>query len=251
MGREPIHNHGAAAPNGRGGDSPQQASIARALCEDAAAQPSSLLLEQWASALLGAFWSRRRLATRDRSSISLIASGGPVLESIARLGIADAKLALLAVGRLDHGALGARARELAEALSWSMPSRVDDVGTAGLTRAFLACLPGDGEAVLFRCEGVGVQAHVLAVYIDARHRWIAKHVALLHELDPLRPDALVQDERLELKFRAADLEAMRRKAARAIKRTDEAASPPVGESFSNYRALALARLSPFESRSRR
>ena len=92
---------------------------------------------------------------------------------------------------------------------------------------------------------------MLAIYIDARHRWIAKRVALLQELDPLRPDALVEDASLPLKLRPADLEAMRRKAGRAIKRTDEAASPPVGESFSNYRALALARLSPFESRSRR
>ena len=217
------------------------------MCEDAAAQPSSLLLEQWASMLLGAFWSRRRLRRGGRSSISMMTSGGPVLESIAQLGSADAKLALLAVGRLDHGALGTRARELAEALSWSMPPRVNEVGTARLTRAFLASSEADGETVLFRCEGVGLQAHMLVVFIDARHRWIAKHVALLRELDPLRPDPLGEGEGLELKFRAADAGAMRRSVARAIKRTDDEANPPVGESFSNFRALALARLSPLES----
>jgi hypothetical protein len=245
MGRESIHHNGAAAPIGGGADSPEQARIARALCEDAAAQPSALLLEQWASMLLGAFWSSRRLATRDRAI--LIASGGPVIQSIARVGRADAKLALLAMGRLDRGALGARARELADGLSGPLPPWVNEVGAASLTRAFLACSPPDGEVVLFRCEGVGLPAHMLAVYIDARHRWIAKHVALLHDLDPLRPDSTVEDECLELRFRAADVEAMRRKVARAIRRTDVMANPPVDDGFTNYRALALARLSPLAS----
>jgi hypothetical protein len=132
-----------------------------------------------------------------------------------------------------------------------MPPRVNEVGTARLTRAFLASSEADGETVLFRCEGVGLQVHMLVVFIDAHHRSIAKHVALLRELDPLRPDPLGEGERLELDFRAADVGAMRRNVARAIKRTDDEANPPVGESFSNCRALALARLSPLEAQSRR
>jgi hypothetical protein len=83
---------------------------------------------------------------------------------------------------------------------------------------------------------------MLAIYIDERLRRIAKHVALL------RPDALAEitaNDRME--FRPADLAATCRKVAKAIKRTDVAANPPVNESFSQYRAIALARLSPLDT----
>jgi hypothetical protein len=247
MGRESIHNHGASAPNGVARSTCEQARFARGLCQDATAQPSSLFLEQWASMLLGAFWERCRLATRDHRRLTLLESGEPVLESIAGVGNADAKLALFALGRIDREALGARARELAEELSWPTPSRVGEIGTARFTRAFLASSAGDGDVILFRSEGMGLPAHMLVVYIDARLRWIAKHVALLRELDPLRTDELAGDGDSPLNFRPVELEAMRGKAARAIKRTDASDDPPVNESFSNYRAIALARLSPLES----
>jgi hypothetical protein len=89
---------------------------------------------------------------------------------------------------------------------------------------------------MFRTDGVGPRGHMLAVYIDERHGRIAKHVALL------RPDGLT--EMSELKFSPADLATSCRNVARAIKRTDVAVNPPVDESFSQYRAIALARLNP-------
>ena len=239
MGRESAYSNGAAVPDRDGEFASEGSRIARDLCQDAAAQHTSLLLEQWASMLLGAFWERRELAHRCTGADAMAVVGDPFLTSIARVGSAGAKLALLALSRIDRGELGPRARELADGLRWPVPPLVQEVGTARLVRAFVASSPRDGEAILFRSDGVGPCGHTLAVYIDERYRGIAKHVALL------RPE-LAETTDHRLKFRHADLATTCRKVARAITQTDTAPDPPVDESFSRYRAIALARLSPLD-----
>ncbi|MGZ4231840.1 MAG: hypothetical protein ACXVUE_17530 [Solirubrobacteraceae bacterium] len=226
--------------NGREAFASDQSRFMRELCRDAARQPTSLKLEQWASMLLGSFWERRDLANSYGAADPVAAVGEPFLTAIARVGNRNAKVALLALARIDRGALGPRARDLADELAWSVPRRVEEVGTARLVEALVASSPGDGEAILLRSDAVGPLGHVLAVYIDEWHRRIAKHVALI------RPDALAEVTGGELRFRPADLATTCRKVAKAIKRTDVAADPPVNESFSQCRAIALARLSPLE-----
>jgi hypothetical protein len=167
--------------------------------------------------------------------------GDPFLTAIARVGSPAAKLALVALARIDRGALGRRATKLADGLTSRVPPVVQEVGTARLVRALVASWPGDGEAILLESDGVDPCGHTLAVFIDARHRRIAKHVALI------RPDALAEMTDDKLKFRPADLATTCRKVAKAIRRTDVAADPPVNESFSQYRAIALARLTPLNS----
>lgn len=210
----------------------------REVCRDAARQPTSLRLEQWASMLLGAFWERRELAEGCRGADPVAVVGEPFLKAIARVGTRDAKVALLALARLDRGALGPTARELADGLGWWVSPRVSAVGTARLVEALVASSPGDGEAILFRSDGTGSRGHMLAVYIDERLGRIAKHVALL------RPDALDQMTEDGPKLHRADLATTCRNVAQAIKRTDAAANPPVNKSFSRYRAIALARFTP-------
>jgi hypothetical protein len=212
----------------------------REVCRDAARQPTSLQLEQWASMLLGAFWERRELADGPWSADLVAVVGEPFVEAIARIGSPAAKVALLALARLDRGELAPRARELADGLGGTVPRRVNEVGTARLVEARVATSRGDGEAVLFRSDGVGKCGHMLVVWIDERLGRIAKHTALV------RPDAL--DEMTEgMKLRPADLATTCRKVAKAIKRTDLAPNPPVNDSFSQYRAIALARLSPLDT----
>src|SRR5207237_9662449 len=97
MGRESTYNIGVAAPDGEEEFASEAPRIARDLCQDAAAQPTSLLLEQWASMLLGAFWERRELAHGCRGADPIAVVGEPFLTAIARVGSADAKLALLAL----------------------------------------------------------------------------------------------------------------------------------------------------------
>lgn len=188
--------------------------------------------------LLGTFWERRELADDYLPADRIALVGDPFLRGIARIGTPAAKLALLALARLDRGELAPRARQLAEGLSGRVPLRVQKVGTARLVEALVTALPGDGELVIFRSDGAGPCGHMLAVYIDERHRRIAKHVALL------RSDALTELSEGSREFSPADLDTACRKVGRAIKRTDVVANPPVNESFSQYRAIALARLSP-------
>ena len=247
MGRHSIYNDGAAVPNEGQWLAVQRATIARELCEDAAAQPTSLLLEQWASMVLGWFWERRKRVSGRPLIDRLAASGEPVLTSIAEVGSPKAKLALLALGRIDRGALGLRARQLAEQLSSPLPPLVCEVGTARLVQAFHTSSAEDGEVIMFRSNGTGPRGHMVAAYIDARRGSLAKHVALLRSFDPLRPDTAVDAACSSLNFRRADLSAMCLKAGEAIGRTDAAINPPVDESFSRYRAIALARLSPLQS----
>jgi hypothetical protein len=96
MRREQVRSDKAATAHSRANVTEQQARVARGLSEDAAAQSSSLLLEQWGSMLLGAFWRRQRVCGPGLNSWA--ASGEPVLASIAAIGNADAKLALLTLG---------------------------------------------------------------------------------------------------------------------------------------------------------
>jgi hypothetical protein len=188
--------------------------------------------------LLGTFWERRELAKEYLVPDPAALVGEPFIAAIARLRSRNAKLALLTLGRLDRGMLGLRANDLADGLKWTVPTRVKEVGTARLVDAFIASSAGDGDAVLFRSDGEGPLGHMLAVFIDARLNGIAKHLALV------RPDAMAEMTDDSLKFHPADLHTMRLKVAQAIEQTDAAANPPVSESFSRYRAIAIARLSP-------
>jgi hypothetical protein len=246
MARESMYGLGDSASLGREWFAAQRARIARMFCDDAAAQPTSLLLEQWASMMLGWFWNRRRRSGR-RGRDSLLLAGEPILRSVAEVGSADAKLALLTIARIERGPLGRRARQLADDLVWPVPARIEDVGTARLVRAFHGSSPGDAEVVVFETDGTGPREHMLVLYIDERHHRIAKHVFLLRRFDPLRPETSPWGRELPLEFDAADLAPMRRKARQAVRRTDNAANPPVDETFTNYRAIALARLDPLES----
>lgn len=241
MRRESTYSNGAEAPDRDGELSSEASRLVRTLCQDAAAQPTSLKLEQWASMLLGSFWERRELAGGYPGADPVAVVGEPFLTAIARIGSRKAKVALLALARLDRDVLGLRAYELADGLKWAVPSRVQEVGTARLVQAWVASSAWDGDAVLFQSNGEGPLGHMLAVFIDARLRGIAKHVALL------RSDALAEMTDDTWRFRPADLDTMRLKVAKAIEQTDAAANPPVGESFSRYRAIALARLSPLMS----
>jgi hypothetical protein len=114
-------------------------------------------------------------------------------------------------------------------------------------QAFHGSSAGDGEVVVFETDGTAPHEHMLVLYIDERHRRIAKHLFLLRRFDPLRPETTPWGRELPLEFDAADLAPMRRQARQAIRRTDEAADPPVDETFTNYRAIALARLDPLDS----
>src|SRR5262249_37196986 len=108
MTRESRYSNGPGALAWRPGETSQR--VIREVCRDAARQPTSLQLEQWASMLLGAFWERRELADGPWSADLVAVVGEPFLTAIARIGSPAAKVALLALSRLDRGELAPRAR---------------------------------------------------------------------------------------------------------------------------------------------
>src|SRR5262249_34829739 len=83
-----------------------RARVARGLCDDAAAQPDLLLLEQWASWLLGEIWKRRPVPSRRAAVDPMLVTGEPILDSLMDVGGAGGKTALLAMGGIERGALG-------------------------------------------------------------------------------------------------------------------------------------------------
>jgi hypothetical protein len=87
---------------------------------------------------------------------------------------------------------------------------------------------------------------MMIVFIDARLGNIAKHVGLLKPFDPLGPAGRHTEAGADQAFRfsAVDPGVMSQRVCEAIALTDASPSPQVGESFSAYRALALARLTP-------
>jgi hypothetical protein len=217
--------------------------VSRGLCEDAAAQPGVLELEQWTSLLLGRVWTHRTLRSGAAPVDAMLASGTWLLESFLEVGGSTGKTALAAMGRLDRGALGRAAAELAGTLDGPLPDWITDVGTAEVVRAFADLSPGDGEAFLLEVQPGHGTPHMVAVFVDARLGGIAKRLGLIRVVDPLEPDP--QRPRADgrgLRFRPVDATLACRAVRAAMALTDAACHPQVGEDFVSHRALAIARV---------
>src|SRR5262249_54874573 len=117
-------------PRKRGRAAPDRLDLTRRLCREAAAQTTPLALEQWSSWLLGEIWRRRCSIPGADSADPVLRAGTPVLDAFAELGTASSKLALAALGQLDRGLLGRRARRLAATLDGSTPGWLEEIGVA-------------------------------------------------------------------------------------------------------------------------
>jgi hypothetical protein len=220
-----------------------RARVSRGLCEEAAAQPGVLELEQWTSLLLGRIWTHRTPTSGDAPVDVMLAAGTPMLESLVEFGGATAKTALAAMGRLDRGGLGRAAAELAATLDAPLPDWITDVGTAEVVRAFADHSPGDGEAFLLEVQPGHGTPHMVAVFVDARLGGIAKRLGLIRVVDPLEPDPQRPGTGGRgPRFRPVDRTLACRDVRAAIALTDATLRPEVGEDFVGHRALALARV---------
>jgi hypothetical protein len=215
---------------------------ARRLCRHAAAFACAFDLERWTSSLLGRFWERRWRIPHSEDDDPMLVVCKPILDAFAAVGGGEGKRALTAVARLDRGRLGVVAGELAAALPAArMPAWLAHVGEARVTRAFSAYSSGDGEAVFLRVDGDGHDGHMVAAFISEQLGGIAKHLLLSRIIDRLGSDS---DSDSELQLREIDPILACRRVRIAIDRTDKQAHPPVGEEYSEHRALALARVVP-------
>jgi hypothetical protein len=220
-----------------------RARVSRGLCEDAANQPGVLELEQWTSLLLGRIWTHRTPTSGDAPVDVMLVAGTPMLESLMEFGGSTAKTALAAMGRLDRGALGRAAAELAASLDAPLPDWITDVGTAEVVRAFADCSPGDGEAFLLEVQPGHGTPHMVAVFVDARLGGIAKRLGLIRVINPLEPDSPgPRTGGRGPHFRLVDRTLACDRVRAAIALTDAARHPEVEEDFVSHRALAIARV---------
>lgn len=202
-------------------------------------QTGVLMLEQWASLQLGRIWNHRILGNWGADRDPMLDAGEWMLHCMAREATPEAKTALLAMGRIERGALGRVAREVAAGLAGPTPEWLDDIGTASIAGAFSAKGPGGEEALLLQADTVGAGAHMIAVLISGHHEGLAKHVYPIQKIDPLSPSTAFGSG---MSFKAVKPQLACKRVRRAIERSDSAAGARLGESFSGYRALALARL---------
>jgi hypothetical protein len=173
----------------------------------------------------------------------MLAAGTPMLESLVEFGGSTAKTALAAMGRLDRGALGRAASQLADTLDAPLPDWIADVGTAEVVRAFAGCSPGDGEAFLLEVQPGHGTPHMVAVFVDVRLGGIAKRLGLIRVVDPLEPDPQRPGTGARgPRFRPVDRTLACRAVRVAIALTDATCHPQVDEGFVGHRALAIARV---------
>jgi hypothetical protein len=215
-------------------DVPDAAEYAAALASDFEALAGPLQLEQWTSAVLGHLWEHRRFIPPDALDDPMLLLGMRLLTTLTKMGGRVGKTILLALAQLDQGALGLRARNLAQLLpEVPKPNWAEHVGTARIVRAVSGRSDPGGEALLLESEPVAGVAHMLAVFIDDQLGGIAKHLALIYAIDPNKEGGPG--------FEEVDPVLACARVREAIELVDADFEAPVGETFAYYRALALAR----------
>lgn len=207
----------------------------RQLARAAAKLGSVYELECWASSLLGQLWERRESAPPLDGVEGELVLGAPMAEGLRAQGGRGAKLALHAIGRLAPGGLGLLCAELAGSLSTPLPAWAGEVGRSRAITAAGVEHPGDGQVVLLEVRGAGIGDHAIGLFIDERLGGIAKQIGLLYGEAERGDDPFMQQlEPIDL-FDACE------RICDAIELTDMWPEAPVGERFSQLRALALAR----------
>ncbi len=178
----------------------------------------------------------------------MLVLGTGLFDAIVEVGGRDGKTVLTAVGQLDRGPLGLAARVRAASLPADpIPDWMPQVGNAKIVRAFASHSPGDGEAVLLEAERPGEDPHMVAAFISELFGGFAKHLGLIRAIDPSDPaicDPGGDAAGSACQFRQVDAILACRRVRVAIERTDATMGAPVGEGFSEHRALVLARVTP-------
>jgi hypothetical protein len=217
------------------------------VCSEAAALGSALEAELWASGLLGTLWSQRfNLRPEEIEDYGLV-FGGPLVEAVARLGGAGARVALGMIQRVDDAELGLRAGELARRIDTGhppLPGWIAGVGDAEIERTAVMRedVFDDGFTVFVEARHLDGERHAVGVYIDNNLGVMAKDILLADSIERVEqimrdkpdPDGKLRMEPLEPGVVAGQIHA-------AMELTDITLGPPVGEDYAGLRALALLR----------
>ncbi len=237
--REAARRSGAGAGPG---------AIARRIVREAEGLTGPLDAELWASRLLGAFWEQRGNVPLDESADYAVAYGAPLVQEIARLGGAGARMALTAIAAVDEGELGGAARELAQRLPDRKQEPVvpwlADVGEAAITAAAVMreAVFDDGFTMFLEARHCTGETHAVGVYIDNNLGVMAKGILLADSIDRVAEvmrqspgdDGELSLEQIDPALAAAEIHA-------ALHLTEMTLDPPVSEDYAALRALALLR----------
>jgi hypothetical protein len=225
----------------------KQAAFARRLCRDVASiVDDPLTLERWTSGLLGKVWERHRRNPAPLQHDPGFALGAAIVEAIGDVGGLGAKMALLAISKMADPPLSYHAAEWAEhSVAGSVPAWIDHVGSARPCRALSVCSPSDGEVIFLEAEQPAFGLHTVVVYIDYRLEGIAKHVGLILPLDQIDTEMMADPavDGLHTEARAVEPVFACGRILTALELTDEHPHLPVGETFADLRAIAVARAS--------
>lgn len=202
-----------------------------------------LELEWWASALLGEFWQRCAVTTRDGTTVRAFQMAGRFVDAIGSSGHPAARTALRALDALERGPLGKQAYRLAIGLTTcTCPEWVRLVGHADAVQA-VSAHSSDGDVMFIEFHRGTDDVHTVATYIDHHLGGAAKQLMLVQAIDTMlekEPEVGGEFSFVEQLRPLDPVEACRRLCT-AIEVTDGILEPPVGEGYASLRAVALTR----------
>lgn len=220
---------------------------ARRVCRDASELGGAFEAELWASGLLGTLWKHRFDVPPAELDDPALLLGRPLVDAVARHGGAGARVALSVIERVDDGALGVLAGELAHKLSAAfdpLPAWVGSVGDAEIERTAVMRedVFDDGFTVFIDARHPGDGRHAVGVYVDNNLGLMAKDILLADSI--ARVEQVMQerpDPHGELRIEPLEPAAAAGHVHAAIELTDMTLGAPVGEDYAGLRALALLR----------
>lgn len=220
---------------------------ARRVCRDASELGGAFEAELWASGLLGTLWKHRFDVPPAELDDPALLLGRPLVEAVARHGGAGARVALSVIERVDDGALGVLAGELAHKLSAAfdpLPAWVGSVGDAEIERTAVMRedVFDDGFTVFIDARHPGDGRHAVGVYVDNNLGLMAKDILLADSI--ARVEQVMQerpDPRGEVRIEPLEPAAAAGHVHAAIELADMTLGAPVGEDYAGLRALALLR----------
>jgi hypothetical protein len=205
--------------------------------------------ELWGSSMLGLFWSARdTLSLAEVGSDPAVTFGAPLIEAMARIGGAEARMALAVIETMDGGELGLHAGKIRAALPEDpdevVPAWVGELGEAVITDAAVMYedVFDDACTVFIEARHPNGETHAIGVLIDNNLGEMAMDVLLAESIDLVAevvrehppPEGDVKLERIAPGVAAGRIHA-------AIELTDMTWDPPVSEDYADLRALALRR----------
>jgi hypothetical protein len=217
----------------------RQMATARRMSEDAARCTIPLQLEWWASCVLGQWWELRHLVDYDDGWPVLL--GAPIAQDIASIGGTGAKRALLALARVDPTMLGVICADLASELRAPVPEWLDQVGEAKVTKAAWHRRPSEGEVILIGLDRLGEPSHSIVAFVDEWQDGLAKHLRISTPFEEARQAFDPPEPRSgsPIILKPTEPAFVCKRIETAMRLTDAAPLPRLGDQYPGVRALAL------------